>query len=195
MVSSPGPCWCCSWKSSTTSGSMDLGEGLQAYPFYPFDSYQPRSSLGTETGSDSPLGPCCPGPGLAHREPGSKCACISPNTRPSPVPGKAPPKHRLGTRGLGQQADVKEGRPVRKDVMPPHPSPLTQPTRVAARTQQCLCRIQRPRRMPLAPWAQQPTGLQMAPSPRETHTSCSLHLPPPTALTRLSWCPLHLALC
>lgn len=168
------------------------GTGLQNYPLYPLDSRQPESSLGMETMSDSSLGSCCPGPGLAHREPSNACAHLSappPNTAahhscrlvlfsgelqgrsrwpPSPAGGRAPPQHRLGTGGLGQRVDGKEGIPIRKDVKLLHCLPLTQPTRVAARTQQCSGQIPRPPHMPQVLWVQQPTGLQKAPSPGET---------------------------
>lgn len=52
----------------------------------------------------------------------------------------------------------------------PRSLPLEPPTRVAARTEQCSRQTQRPRRMPRGLWAQQPTGLQKAPSPGETDT-------------------------
>lgn len=80
----------------------------------------------------------------------------------SPSPAQA------GHRGLGQQVDGKESIPIRKDVKLPHCLPLTQPTRVAARTQQCSGQIPRPPHMPQVLWVQQPTGLQKAPSPGET---------------------------
>lgn len=98
-----------------------------------------------------------------------------------PARGRAAPQHRLGPRGPGHQVDRKEGRPIRKDMELPHSLPLTQPTRVAARTQQCSRQIQRPQRMPRGLWAQQPTGLQKAPSPGETDTLAA-PLPAPPAL-------------
>lgn len=168
------------------------GKGLQNYPFCPLGSHQHESFLGTETKSDPSLGSCCPGPGVAHREPGNMCACVSslPPTQLPTVPAvwcsfrrapatelvasvscrwEGPTQHRLGTGGLGQQVDVKEDIPMRKDMMLP-PLPLTQPTRVAARTQKCSCQIQRPPHTPQVLWAQQPTGLQKAPSPGEIDT-------------------------
>lgn len=181
MVSMPRLCWCCSWKSSTTSGSMDLGRRLQSYPSYPLDSCQPSGSLRTETKSQSSLCPCCPGLGLTYKEPGNVCACIPPPPSPHCPPflpsgallgqlpgqswwppstsGRVAPQHRLGGRGLGQQVDMEEGSPMKKDMKLPHSLPLAQPTRVAARTLQCSGQIQRPRRMPRVLWAQQPTGL------------------------------------
>lgn len=81
-----------------------------------------------------------------------------------------PSPTQAGHRALRQQVDVKEGIPIRKDVKLPYPLPLTQPTRVAARIQQCSRQIQRPQRMPRVLWVPQPTGLQKAPSPGETDT-------------------------
>lgn len=80
MVSMPGLCGCCSWKSSTTSGSMDLGRRRQSYPSYAPASRQPSGSLRTETKSES----CCPGLGLTYRGPGNVRACIPP-TLPLPT--------------------------------------------------------------------------------------------------------------
>lgn len=52
------------------------GAGLQNYPFYSLTATSSLSSLGTETKSESSLGPCCPGPG-------SMCACIPPTWLPT----------------------------------------------------------------------------------------------------------------
>lgn len=78
MVSKPGPCWCCRWKSSTTSGSMDLGRGLQSYPFCPLDRHQPSSA-----GDGDHVGVIL---GLADREPGRVCLHSTPARLPT-IPG------------------------------------------------------------------------------------------------------------
>lgn len=44
MVSMPGLCSCCCWKSSTTSGSMDLGAGAAELSLRTLGSHQPANS-------------------------------------------------------------------------------------------------------------------------------------------------------
>lgn len=72
--------------------------------------------------------------------------------------------------GPGTIGCMLEGRPLRKGVKLSHFPPLAQPTRAAAGTQRCSHQIPRPQRRPQVLWAQQPTGLQKAPSPGETDT-------------------------
>lgn len=121
------------------------GEGCRVTPFVPLTGTSLQALWGWRPSQSHP-GTGCPGPGLAHREPGHMCAYIPPPPRlptipaiwcsfrraprwswwpPSPASGRVAPQHGLGTRGLGQQVDMKDGRPMRRDVKLPYslPSP------------------------------------------------------------------------
>lgn len=107
MVSRPGPCLCCSWKSSTTSGSMDLGQRCAVSPPHHLDSQQPL----------------CSGP--AHRQ---QHVCLFPapvipatdafsTGYPCPAQTDTEPRTARAPEGRGTRVEAHEA--------PTHPAPLS----------------------------------------------------------------------